>query len=125
MKKLLYAFLLVGVLVACHDDDDDKKVFAKTDLYGTWKSTEKDKDSGCYSLVDITEAEFSFGDVCDGDSDYDSGFKYTYENNTITLTDAPVSDYKLVVTDLNSTTLKLDYHLGGVKMNSETFAKVK
>lgn len=124
MKKLLYAVLLVGSFVAC-SDDDDKKVFAKADLYGSWKSTEKDEDSGCYSLINITEAEFSFGDECDGDSDYDSGFKYTYENNTITLTDAPISDYKLVVTDLNSTTLKLDYQLGGVKMNSETFAKVK
>lgn len=123
MKKLLYAFLLVGSLVACHDDDDDKKVFAKADLYGSWKATEE--DDGCYTLLTITADEFSSGQDCGSSSSSSDSYKYTYENNTITLTDYPVSGYKLVVTDLNSTTLKVDHYLGGVNMDSETFAKVK
>lgn len=122
MKKLLYAVLLVGSFVAC-SDDDEKKVFAKADLYGSWKATVE--DDGCYSLLTINETEFTSGSECDGTKSSSGAYGYSYENNTITLKDYPFEGYKLVVTDLNSTTLKVDHYLSGVNMGSETFAKVK
>src|SRR5687767_3901084 len=124
MKKLLYTFAVIASLVAC-SKDDEKPSFSKESTYGTWVESSDVDGDGIKDAVKIDATKYYTGADAGSGASFGTGEIYTYSDNTFTTEVWDDNDVKFVVADVNSTTLKLDGYLSGVKLDQTIYTKVQ
>jgi hypothetical protein len=130
MKKLnlLYAIALTALAISCGKDDEDP-TYKKADLIGTWEQTattvpDDGSNDDCTTSkeeVQFTETKMTFISTCD-DSSGSIELDYAFDNKR-TVTFELIADGKMVIQQLNSTTLKVDAFYNGQKAGTVTYKK--
>jgi len=126
MKHLSTLCLLFALFfVAACSKDDESPTYKKADFIGNWKQTSA-FEADCSDeerYIEFKESVLVESTVC-SESSSDFEVEYTYDNkNTISYTVFGV-EAKYVITELSSTTLKIDLYVSGVKDGSVTYTKV-
>lgn len=128
MKHLSTLCLLFALFfVAACSKDDESPTYKKADFIGKWKQTSAfEADPDCSNeerYLEFQESVLVESTVCSGSSS-DFEVEYTYDNkSTVSYTLLGI-EVKYVITELSSTTLKVDLYVSGVKDESTTYTKV-
>jgi hypothetical protein len=127
MKKanVLYALLFAVALISCKKDDESP-TYKKADLIGSWTMTssgiEQDDCDSYSEELEIGKTTMTTISTCDG---VDGSFEldYTFNNKETITFDVLGIPGKLVITQLTSTTLKVDVYYQNVKQGTTTYTK--
>jgi hypothetical protein len=130
MKKLnlLYAFGLVALAISCGKDDEDP-TYKKENFIGIWEQTattvpDDGSNDDCTTSkqeLKFTETKMTMISTCD-DSSGSIELDYAFDNKR-TITFELIVDGKMVIQQLNSTTLKVDAYYNNQKAGTITYKK--
>jgi hypothetical protein len=127
MKKLnlLYALLSIAFLISCKDDEDP--TFKQEAFIGKWEETSNTSTDGTddceKTVVEFTATDIITTYTCDG-TDGSTEVAYTFDNKRTVNFEVIGIESKMVILELNNTTLKVDVYLMDQKAGTATYKKI-